>query len=814
MRGSRPVSLVVTQSVQGTNAVSAVLKTAAEPAPTLLNVLRAVLPEGVHYCVFLLPEARHVWVGTIEELAQQVEIYRDRPGVYYGTTAFSEKSRKQVNVPFMRSFYLDLDAGPEKFAKHGDAVYSTQKDALTALRGFIKATGLSPTYIVSSGAGLHVYYCLDQEIPRAQWQEIAKALQQKCVEHGLRVDPTVTQDAARILRPMGALHGNGNRVKVLVQGTTTTAADLIDKLEVVPAPARPPYDLRVNKDVCSTVEGPPSSAWKIIERCAAMKEFADCKGNTSEPLWWGALGVFNSTVEGLDIALELSSGHPDFDPAETEQKFNRRAGTGPTTCETFGGLTKACEGCEHRGKITSPAQLGRMTAQEVTALPEEKRPAAPPEFAELNARYAQVRVGTDVVIADTQTPTASVDGVHRGLGFLNAAAFRQTFAGQMIMVVDKLRPLAGEWLAWPQRRQYEGVVFAPGEEVPRTMLNLDQGFGVVPVAGDVTLWLRLLEALIPDERQRKRALKWFAWKIQNPGGVPGVILILSGGKGTGKNSLVDPIVRIFGAHGAVYDDSEQVAGRFTGHLMTIAFAVLDEALFTGDPRQMDRIKARVTATNATYEFKGRDPIRGVNHCAYVSLTNHTHVWQATVDERRAFVVTVADTLRGDRAFWGAYHQWLSDGGAGALLHYLQAVDLSGFDPRQIPQSDALARQVEMTMLRNPAAAWWHAVLCEGAISWRDEGGGMGRRVPLNDDEPTTLDKEALRLSFTGGDSRRRAEWAGAMRQLRTWVGASGLREVRERVGVARARVVELPSLSDMRAGFTAVTGVHDFDETH
>lgn len=90
---------------------------------------------------------------------------------------------------------------------------------------------------------------------------------------------------------------------------------------------------------------------------------------------------------------------------------------------------------------------------------------------------------------------------------------------------------------------------------------------------------------------------------------------------------------------------------------------------------------------------------------------------------------------------------------------------------------------------------------------------MGRRVPLNDDEPTTLDKEALRLSFTGGDSRRRAEWAGAMRQLRTWVGASGLREVRERVGVARPRVVALPSLSDMRAGFTAATGVREFDES-
>lgn len=679
---------------------------------------------------------------------------------------------------------------------------------------FIKGTGLLPTFIVSSGAGLHVYYALTADISADEWNPVAKALRAFAASQGLKVDSSCTADSARVLRPLGALHNNGERVKLIGrQGKTWSLDELAAKLPepepVLAAPTR--TKLKVN-DKLQMWEPTPTSAFKVAEKCAALREVAAVKGDVPEPLWHAMIGVVKFSVEGLDAAHEWSCGYDGYDPAETEQKFERYAGTGPTTCETFGRLTKACEGCEYRGKITSPMQLGRMNVQEVAALPEEARPPAPPEFTELNARYAQVRVGTDVLIADTQSPIVSVDGVQRGLGLLKTPAFRQTLSGQSIMVGDKLRALADAWLAWPQRRQYEGVVFAPGEVVPPSLLNLYQGFGVISAPGDVSLWLRLLEALIPDERQRKRALKWFAWKVQNPGGVPGVILILCGGKGTGKNSVVDPIVRLHGAHGAVYDDSEQVAGRFTGHLMTIAFAVLDEALFTGDPRQMDRIKARVTATNATYEFKGRDPIRGVNHCAYVSLTNHTHVWQATIDERRAFVVNVADTLRGDRAFWSAYHEWLSNGGASALLHYLQGVDLSGFDPRQIPQSDALARQVEMTALRNPATAWWHAILCEGAISWREEGSGSGRCVTLNDDEPTTLDKEALRLSFTGTDSRRRAEWPGAMRLLRRWVGEPGLREVRGREGGARTRVVELPSLSDMRAGFTATTGVRDFDE--
>jgi hypothetical protein len=178
----------------------------------LLDFYRAILPASGHYCLFLLPEAKHIWVESIEELADLTEKYQDRTGVYYGTTAFDEKSRKQVNVPLMRSLRLDIDCGPEKHERNPEGTYPSQKDGIADLIRFSKELKLPPTFIVSSGAGLHVYYCLDADVPRESWQGAAKALQQKCVAHGLRVDPTVTQDAARILRPLGALHDNGNRV--------------------------------------------------------------------------------------------------------------------------------------------------------------------------------------------------------------------------------------------------------------------------------------------------------------------------------------------------------------------------------------------------------------------------------------------------------------------------------------------------------------------------------------------------------------------------------------------------------------------------
>jgi hypothetical protein len=294
---------------------------------------------------------------------------------------------------------------------------------------------------------------------------------------------------------------------------------------------------------------------------------------------------------------------------------------------------------------------------------------------------------------------------------------------------------------------------------------------------------------------------WLAYKVQYPGEVIGTILIVKGDKGSGKNSLFEAIVRIFGAHGRVFDDAEQIAGRFTGHLQTVAFALLDEALFTGNPQQGDRIKSRITATSMTYEGKGRDPVQGVNRCAYVSISNHSHVWQATLDERRAVIVEASGELINDRKFWTAYNAWLGGLGLAALLHHLQKLDVSGFDPRIIPKGDAMRQQVERTALRDSATAWWHTVLSEGAVTTR-----QGLRTELADAIPTEVRKDHLRESFEA--SRPRAnpgDWSSAMRKFRVWVG--GLKEIKSGT-TNRVPKIVLPSLLELKKTFEVATGVH------
>lgn len=737
--------------------------------------------------------------------------------------------RSKENVVAIRGFWIDIEGSLEKYEKPGgeDGGYPDGKAAIAGGVKFVEATGLFPNFLVLTGSGgIHLHFVLDKAITLDAWMKRAKALVAMAQKHGLKIDAQCTTDPARIMRAPGSIHQKTGREVTAHQwrpepytleewdrlAGCVPGADAVIDIAVAPGYSVP--RLNVNGDILGDY---PKFSYKLAaERCPAMRLAALHNGrDTSYPVWYLAAKGADLSVEGRPFAHEISCGHPDSDEAVTDKKIDSLTG-GPAGCDAWAtayGAGGPCDSCEFKGKIKNPAvQLGAL----VDTTPPGSVALTEPEsvvdwVAELNQRFALVRTGSKMTIADFETPSMSGRGVARGVGFLDIAGFHAMLNGRFAPVQkagDKQRLLSASWLAHPQRRQYEGLVYAPGETLQTSILNLWQGFAVEPVPGDMSLWLDVLAALVPNKTERLYVLRWLAWKIQNPGGVPDTILIFKGAKGTGKNSLFDPFMPLFGRHAMLADDPELIAGRFTWHLMSLSFAVLDEAVFIQDPRQADRIKSRVTAKTMMFEQKGMDPIPGVNRCAYVMLTNHEYVWQATVDERRAVVVEVGEALRGNLDFWTRYHAWVTGDGPAALLHYLQGVDLTGFNPRMIPKSEALRRQVEQTALRNPAAAWWHQCLTEGAIRWRD--GGLDRVVPLEDAGDTEIDRAALRLSYeqsAGARGRASSDWAAVARRLSGWAGPAGISKTRVRAGLGREWRDVLPPLHVLRAAFTAATQV-------
>lgn len=749
------------------------------------------------------------------------------PAVFTGENVSRYAGRTKNNVVALPGFWIDVEASAEKFAKPGgaDAGYADNPPAAVALKKFVHKTGLHPSFVVLTGSGgMHLYFLVDRALSPTEFLPRAKALVALCAAQGFKIDAQCTTDAARIMRAPGSLHqSTGGAVLAARWRVERYALDVFDTLAgyapgatctSAGAVEERRFDAPINADIVG--EYPKFSYAEASKRCGAMAQAAaHCGRDTPYLVWVLTLRAAALSVEGPAFAHKISSDHPDYDAGKTDKKINSLTG-GPAGCDAWAaayGAGGPCGTCALRGKLKNPAiQLGTPADTAPPGALALADPENSPDWVDkLNSRFALVRLGTALVVADFQTPSMSGRGVARDIGFLDISAFRAMFNGRFAPIKkagDKPRPLSAAWLAHRQRRQYEGLVFSPGDAaLPGNILNLWQGFAVAPIAGDVSLWLEVLAALVPNEVERRYVLYWLAWKIQNPGGVPDTLLIFRGAKGTGKNSLFDPVIILFGRHAMLADDPELIAGRFTWHLMSLSFAVLDEAIFVGDPRQADRIKSRVTAKTMHYEKKGADPVAGVNCCAYVMLTNHDHAWQATTDERRAVVIDVGESLRGALEFWSRYHAWVAGPGPAALLHYLQSIDLTGFNPRVIPKGEALRKQIEQTALRGSEAAWWHQCLTEGAIRWRD---GTDRVIHLDESGETEIDRAALRLSYeqsAAARGRSGTNWASVARRLASWAGPGGIKKIRPRAGSAREWRDVLPALCELRAAFTAATQV-------
>lgn len=349
---------------------------------------RDVLPVVGQYVLFLGKRKQHIWCADLDELTRQTEAHASTPDLYFAVSSFSTTSgRTADNALFSRAFYFDIDAGPEKFAKHGDKVYPTQGEALAAVMAWCRASSLKPRQVVSSGAGLHVYFALDRDVPIAEWKPVADGLKNMALAQGLRIDPAVTGDAARVLRAPGTLHHSGAQVLSLGRSDKTCSlahfADLVHGF--APAPKRQRERVsRLNDDVLAAPMGPPKTLAKVEERCAAMSTAMALRGDVAEPYWRAMLGVIKHTVEGEKAAHLYSQGHPDYDEADTQAKLDRWT-AGPATCAVFEAENPtACQNCKYRGTIKSPIVLGQMTPMQVAQLPptEPEEESTPSPFSD------------------------------------------------------------------------------------------------------------------------------------------------------------------------------------------------------------------------------------------------------------------------------------------------------------------------------------------------------------------------------------------------------------------------------------------------
>lgn len=193
--------------------------------------LAAVLPpQGYgYYCVAELSSKRkkHAFVETIEEAADQAVLFdKQHFNTYFALATYeAQGSREAANARWVKSFFVDIDCGV------GHA-YEDARAGAQALASFVSTSGmgsLPAPIVVSSGGGVHAYWPLAEPVSIFAWKLVAERFKRLCKEHDLRIDMTVTADAARVLRMPGTTNwkdaSNPRLCRIIYSGDGETTLD-------------------------------------------------------------------------------------------------------------------------------------------------------------------------------------------------------------------------------------------------------------------------------------------------------------------------------------------------------------------------------------------------------------------------------------------------------------------------------------------------------------------------------------------------------------------------------------------------------------
>ena len=199
-------------------------------------------------------------------------------------------------------------------------------------------------------------------------------------------------------------------------------------------------------------------------------------------------------------------------------------------------------------------------------------------------------------------------------------------------------------------------------------------------------------------RTRPTSCKWCAHRVQRPHEKINHALVLGGKQGIGKDTLLEPVKYAVGPWNFNEVSPQQVLGRFNGFLKSVILRV-SEARDLGEFDRFafyDHMKSITAAPPDVLRIdeKNRQEYAIPNVCGVIITTNHkSDGIYLPADDRRHFVAwSDLDKSAFDAAYWTELWQWYERGGFDVVAHYLQNLDLTGFNPKAPPpQTERLLR---------------------------------------------------------------------------------------------------------------------------
>ena len=300
-------------------------------------------------------------------------------------------------------------------------------------------------------------------------------------------------------------------------------------------------------------------------------------------------------------------------------------------------------------------------------------------------------------------------------------------------------------------------------------------------------------------------LRFLAHMLQKPAEKPGVMIVLKGGQGTGKGALLQIVQRIWQGASLFTSNIDHVVGRFTGALERSYVVLLDEALFKGDKRAVDRMKSLITEPRCQIEEKNQ-PTRSLKSIhRFFATTNHDQFGHTDIDDRRHAFFDVSDSRQGDEAYFDELFAAINDDKViAAMMHDLKNLDLTSFNVRVAPRTDDHGAQILKSL--SGLDRYWYQVLTSAELPLLNGGFGATKDWTSADIFVTT---KGLRESYELYDrhglrfERRTLQDVGVM-IARLCPSAKYLRKTESGM---QCRGYVLPDLDVARSEFAAALGV-------
>ena len=273
----------------------------------------------------------------------------------------------------------------------------------------------------------------------------------------------------------------------------------------------------------------------------------------------------------------------------------------------------------------------------------------------------------------------------------------------------------------PNTRLFNALAFSP-LLTPATTLNYWTGPLIKPAQGDWFVIQEFLHTVICNNNIAlfDYLIHYLAHMLQHPEEKPGIMIVFLSGQGTGKGTFYKLLDRIWSRTTLQVSDIAEVVGQFNAALERNYVICMDEALFHGDKKSLEKLKSLITEPKCRIEQKYQ-PSRTIDsfHRLFAS-SNKEHFAQVDKDDRRFLFIRVSSVHKQDQRYFDAINDALeNDDVISAMMHDLQNLDLTDFNIRQRPITSEHVSQRLQSL--HGFERFWFEVLSSGRLPSKWDG---------------------------------------------------------------------------------------------